>query len=401
LCDNFELELNPVNITADSIDKNNGRVEALLQSRVKEYGELIAKLSLNPKDTGDFDLQYHLQKVPLSIFNPYIINYTSFALNRGTLDLEGTWKVRKGIIKSKNHLTLIEPRQARQLKSKDTKRLPLPLIMGFIREADNVIDYQIPITGNMRNPKFHFRDVLFDLHRNIFFKLPAMPYAMHLRSIETAIEKSFVLQWPMRENQIQRGQEKFIERMVDFLVDNPRESVSISPQQYSVKEKEYITFFEAKKKYFLHVTKRSNLSFTAADEDAVNKLSIKSDLFREYLNGQVNDSLIFTVQEKCALLVGSAVINARFLQLNTERRNVFVSYFTKRKVAGQVKFSPGVNVIPHNGFSFYRIQYNGKLPESLLKAYKRSNEWDNETRKEKSKATSKEARAARSMKSQR
>jgi hypothetical protein len=401
LSEKFALELNPVNITADSIDKNDSRVKVLLQSRVKEYGELIVSLSLNPNDTGDFDLRYRLQNVPLAMFNPYMISYTSFALDRGTLGLEGVWKVRKGLIKSKNHLTLIDLRQARQLESKDTKWLPLPLIMRFIREPDNVIDYQIPITGNMRNPKFHFRDVLFDLHKNILFKLPSMPYAMQVRNIKTAMEKSFVLQWPMRGNQIRHGQEKFIERMVDFLVDNPGESVSISPQQYSVKEKEYITFFEAKKKYFLQAAKRNELSFTAADEDAVNKLSIKSDLFTKYLNGQVNDSLIFTIEEKCVLLVGSAVIHAKFLQLSTERRNMFMSYFIKRKVENQVKFSPGVNVIPHNGFSFYQIQYNGKLPKSLLKAYKRSNEWDELTRKGKSRKAPNEAPEGRSVKLQR
>ena len=46
----------------------------------------------------------------------------------------------------------------------------MPLIMTFIRERGNVIDYEIPITGNLKDPKFHLSDVIFDLLGNIFVK---------------------------------------------------------------------------------------------------------------------------------------------------------------------------------------------------------------------------------------
>ena len=44
----------------------------------------------------------------------------------------------------------------------------------------------------------------------------------------------------------------------------------------------------------------------------------------------------------------------------------------------QIKFSPPVNVIPYNGFSFYKIEYNDKFPKSLIKAYRQVNELDEE-----------------------
>ena len=30
------------------------------------------------------------------MFNPYLITYTSFPLDRGTIELNGTWNVRNG-----------------------------------------------------------------------------------------------------------------------------------------------------------------------------------------------------------------------------------------------------------------------------------------------------------------
>ena len=60
-------------------------------------------------------------------------------------------------------LVIIDPRVTKRLRNKDKQWIPLPLIMAFIRERGNVIDYEIPITGNLKNPKFHFHDVLVDL----------------------------------------------------------------------------------------------------------------------------------------------------------------------------------------------------------------------------------------------
>ena len=53
-------------------------------------------------------------------------------------------------------------RLSKRIKNDDMNWIPMPLVMAFIRERGNVIDYEIPISGNLKNPKFHFRDVVFD-----------------------------------------------------------------------------------------------------------------------------------------------------------------------------------------------------------------------------------------------
>ena len=89
ISEKFALELNPLNVIADSIDKNHNRVNVSLKSDIKPYGNISVALSINPKDSSDFDLQYHFQKLPVSMFNPYIISSTSFTLDRGTLEFKG------------------------------------------------------------------------------------------------------------------------------------------------------------------------------------------------------------------------------------------------------------------------------------------------------------------------
>jgi uncharacterized protein DUF748/AsmA-like protein len=379
----FTADLSPLNVTADSIDKNHQWVNVFLKSGIKPYGNAAVTLRISPKQSADFDIQYHFQKLPVSIFNPYIISYTSFPLDRGTIGLNGAWHVRNRVIQSNNHLLIIDPRVASRFRNKDTKWIPMPLIMAFIRNYGNVIDYEIPISGDLKKPKFHWHDVIFDLLGNMFVKPITTPYIIDVRTTETEIEKSLTLKWQMRNSSLSHNQEKFIKKIANFLAENPEASITVYPQHYTLKEKEYILFFEAKKKYFLLLNPKSKQSFSKADSEYVTKMSVKDSFFVHYLNRQIKDPMVFTIQEKCSRFIDSTTVNIKFNQLNKERANVFMSFFKEMKAEKQIKIAAGQSVIPYNGFSFYKIEYKNKFPEDLLKAYQKMNELnDEEPRKE-------------------
>ena len=94
-------------------------------------------------------------------------------------------------------------------------------------------------------------------------------------------------------------------------------------------------------------------------------MSVKDSLFVLYLNRHIKDSLIFTIQEKCTTIIDSSFINAKFNQLIKERETAVNSYFKKRGVDKRIKISKNENVIPYNGFSFYKIEYHGEIPEVI------------------------------------
>ncbi|MDP1622668.1 MAG: DUF748 domain-containing protein [Bacteroidales bacterium] len=378
ISEKFTADLNPLNFFADSIYKSQNRVQASLKSGIKPFGDVTVTLSINPKDSLDFDIQYHLQKVPVTLFNPYLITYTSYPLDRGTIEINGTWRVRNAMIQSDNHVVIIDPRRTNRVRRKDSKWLPLPLIMSLIRERGNVIDYEIPITGDLKDPKFHLHDVLMDVVENIFVKPSTAPYRLEVKNLETEIEKALTLKWVMRQNSILHSQEKFIKRLVDYLVDYPKASLAVYPIQYAEKEIEYISFFEAKKKYFLATNTSDKQGFNEEDSIQVDKMSVKDSLFINYLNNQVSDTMLFTVQDKCRNLIGTVAINAMFIRLIRERENAFILYFKEKSVEKRVKIHSGENDIPYNGFSYFKIDYIGELPVHLLKAYRKMNEVNDE-----------------------
>jgi len=383
LSEKFTIELNPFTFIADSVDKTHKRVNFNLSSGIKPYGNLVFNVSINPKDSSDFDLNYSFQKLPLSMFNPYLIKYTSFPLDRGSIETKGTWNVRNGRIKSNNHLVIIDPRIGSRLKNENSKWIPMQFIMFLVRERGNVIDYEIPIAGNWNDPNFHFKDAIFDMFQNIFVKPITTPYRIEVKRIETKIEKALTLKWPMNSSALTSKQKNFLEKMVVFLEENPSASINIQPNNYIEKEKEYILFFEAKKLYFMNSNNKKAESLNKSDLITINKMSIKDSLFTQYLNAKINGYMIFTVQEKCILLIGENKINSIYTTLSNEREKVFMHYFIDKKKEKRVTILKKKIVIPLNGFSFLKIEYKGEFPGYLITAHQKMNELNNEVPRDK------------------
>ena len=365
----FSAALNPVSIKADSVDSKKNWVKGFLKSAIKPFGSVTASVSMNPKNDKDFNLTYKLQNVAAASANPYLITFTSFPLDRGVIEISGNWRVRNDIIQSTNHFLVFDPRLTDRIRKEDTRRVPMPLIMSFILERGNIIDYQIPITGNMNNPKFHLNDVIKDAIGNIFFKSSSREYKMKVINVNKKTERSLSLKWAMRQINLSETEEAFVKKIAEFLKDNPQAKIIVHPFYYAEKEKEYILFFEAKKKYFLNRNKKRESSMTEKDSLSIDKMNPKNSSFVKYLDNYTRDTMLFTIQDKCSRLVNTAAVNRKFNQLVKNRQEVFLKHFKENQTENQVKIYAYRNTIPFNGFSYFKIDYKGSIPDSVMSAY--------------------------------
>jgi hypothetical protein len=378
----FTVAADPLTLTADSIDKNHKRMNVALKTAIKPYGDLNVSLSLDPNNYGNFNVAYNIEKIPLPMFNPYLISYTSFPLDRGALEFHGALNVVENNIQSNNHLLILDPRVGKRLKKhQDAKWLPVPFIMSIVRANSGVIDISVPIAGNMKDPKFKLGGAILTIVENLFVKPLTAPYIFHVKDEEQKVEKFLTLRWETRKSTLRYGEERFLDKMDEFLRENPQAGIIVSPLEYTDKEKEYILFFEAKKKYFYH--DRKSKVMTDDDSMVIDKMSIKDSTFGHYLNKLIGDTPMFTIQEKCKwYLGGEGIVTARYNELLKNRKNSFLSYFDE-ETRKRISIATPKAIIPYNGFSIYRIDYKGDVPQKLRDAYEEISDLDEENPRKK------------------
>lgn len=369
IAEKFHIAIDPLNITSDSIDKQNRRVNVKFNGRLQPYGRFAATLSMNPENEENFDFAYEFRDVSAPMFNPYIATFTSYQLDRGTIEMHGEWHVNNSRINSLNHFLVIDPQDTKRVRGKDTKWIPLPLIMSFVRERGSVIDYQIPVKGDLNDPEFKIWDIISDLLRNILVKPPTTPYRLEVRNVENKIEKIMRVTWKMRQYRIEEGQDRFMKNISDFLKKNPEAHLVIQPVFHVAKEKENLLLFEAKKKYFFLSRNEKVGPLSKDDSMKVEKLSSKDSSFIRFLDRSLKNSELLSLQEKCSRFVEREVVENSYDNLVKFRREAFLQQFEKDGTAKRIDFLEIQNKIPYNWFSYYEINYKGDIPESLAEAF--------------------------------
>lgn len=369
IAEKFTFLVNQLNVKADSVDKQNKNLKIITTAKIHPSGNINIDINMDPKNEKNFDLSYEFRDVPATMFNPYILTYTSYQLDRGTIEMHGTWNVRDNNISSLNHFLVIDPRETEKVKGKDTKWVPMPLIMAVVEERGGVIDYQIPVKGSIDDPSFNLWDVITDIVRNILVKPPTTPYGIQVRNLQEEVQKTLAVKWKMRQVQIEKDQEKFVEGISDFLKKNPEAYIIVEPVYHVEKEMENILLFEAKKKYFFESRGKKVTALERRDSMEVEKLSSRDPAFLSHLEKHVNNPELLTLQEKCYSYIGREYVQERFHDLVELREKEFLSFFEKDKTQDRVDMQEPLDLFPYDWFSFFEINYRGDLPESLKEAY--------------------------------
>lgn len=372
----FLVGLIAFNAHADSVEKSRKRIELFVHSDIRPYGDLRVILSINPKDTGNFDLDYRFREIAMSSFNAYMITHTSFPIDRGILNFSGEWHVSDGAINSENHLVLLDTRVSDRVKTNDITWIPMPLVLALIDERGNSIDYEIPITGNLNDPNFHLSDVLLDLLKNIFVKPVTTPYRMEVKNVEQKLEQSLAMPWDVQQHSLTSAQEDFISEMVDFLKAEPNAQITVQPVVHEELENEIILMFEAKKLFLISAGEISAEAFSDKDSLRVVKLSIKDPAFIQFLKAQTTDKYLYPLQHQAAKMISTESLAHKLNLLNQSRRTAFLQAFEKANVSGRVNFTEALNKIPFNGFSYFDITYSGGIPDYLKEAMIKLNEFN-------------------------
>lgn len=111
------------------------------------------------------DLEGQLRSVDLHSLTAYTRQALGYDINTGSLDADIDLAISSGTIDAMNRLTLrnlqvkvADEKEAQQLQRKLS--MPLDTALNMLRDGDDHIRLDLPVTGDIRDPKFELDDVI-------------------------------------------------------------------------------------------------------------------------------------------------------------------------------------------------------------------------------------------------
>jgi hypothetical protein len=133
---------------------------------------------LSPRFKNDAtDLKITSKDIDLTPFGPYFGKYVGFALEKGKLDLDLTYKVAQRHVDAQNLVRVDQLTLGEETHSPDATKLPVKLGLAILQDRDGLIELDVPVDGNVDDPDFRLGKVIWRAVGNIFAKLVTAPFA--------------------------------------------------------------------------------------------------------------------------------------------------------------------------------------------------------------------------------
>lgn len=148
--------------------RNQVRVKATLTGGAQLNVDYTGSLNLK-RDNSRMNLK--LTGVRLTDFDAICRNYTGYPLESGVLSMESRMEVTGGKLKGNNKIVIDQPKVGKKERFSKAKYKNIPVRAGvdLLRSAQNMIVLDVPVTGDVTNPKFKLGKVIGRALLKMFF----------------------------------------------------------------------------------------------------------------------------------------------------------------------------------------------------------------------------------------
>ncbi len=342
--DKFTYDMEELQLQSGRIDSKSDSVSFDVSLLANRSGRMNAHLAFDPRDYQNMAINYTVKNMRISDFNPYSKFYVAHAFVEGMLNYSNSTRIHNGMLKSSNVLDIKKIEISRRIKGKGLYALPLRLAVALLRDGNGNVNLDIPVEGNLKDPKYKLGKVIWQILKNIVVKAATAPFKM-LANLFGGNEKELeYVPFDYLQQQFDNRQMKNLDFLAKSLEAKPEMNLSLVQIASREREKEMLAMAEAKKRFYTAtVNPSAKDSMTAVDLKALDKISNRDSLFTLWLNQQLlpQDMSLMPNEDKTLKLLGEPLLNQQVDSLFSRRNQLLYNYFVnERKVdAKRVKIT--------------------------------------------------------------
>lgn len=175
---------------ATGIEKLNGQITGLdsrdvasarvaLKGVVAPAGEVSISGRMNPLASNlSLDMALQFRQLELSALTPYAARFAGYRIDRGKLDVDLRYKIQQRALEAENKVVLRQLRLGDKVDSPEAIGIPLKLAVAILRDVDDNIDIDLPLSGSLDNPEFAIGPIIWKTFLNLLTRAVTAPFSV-------------------------------------------------------------------------------------------------------------------------------------------------------------------------------------------------------------------------------
>ncbi|WP_020587516.1 DUF748 domain-containing protein [Desulfobacter curvatus] len=227
--------------------RGNTHAQLVLKGVHGGYAPLDITGQVDPlKDNRFVDLTISFKNIELPKFNVYSKKFLGYEIEKGKLILDLHYNIDQDKLNSSNRVLFDQLTLGKKVDSKDATSLPIEFAISLLKNSKGEIDLDLPITGDISDPKFHFGKVVGTVLRNFIMGIVTAPFKFlgNLVGVGSGQDLGYVTFDPGKSRLGQAQKEK-LDKLITVLGKKPSlklEIMSLYNNRYDGEQLRYEAF---------------------------------------------------------------------------------------------------------------------------------------------------------------
>ena len=163
-------------VTAISSDPRS-RTSVKFEGRVGAYGQTTVEGRISPFAPTEFtDITVLFRNIAMQPLSPYSATFAGRKIASGSLNLKLEYKIHNNELLGDHKVVLKRFTLGERVEAPDAIRLPLDLAIALLTDTEGKIDVEVPVRGNVDDPKFRYGKVIRKAIVNLITKIVTSPF---------------------------------------------------------------------------------------------------------------------------------------------------------------------------------------------------------------------------------
>ena len=191
---NFSADIKQLNGTIKGLSSDpNARAQIALEGKLGEFSPVTINGESQPFAFDRYtDIEMRFEDIPLPVLNPYSGTFAGFNIARGMLTTELAYHIENRALDADHHIVIEQLEWGEATGSKKAVTLPIRLATSLLKDANGVIDLDIPVNGTLDDPEFRIAPIVWQIVRNLIVKVVSAPFKFLGSLFAGAEEAKFV-----------------------------------------------------------------------------------------------------------------------------------------------------------------------------------------------------------------
>jgi hypothetical protein len=311
--------LSEINVSVDPVNSVNPIGAITATATLQETGTLNAKATFDPKNIRNVQVDMTVDQLALNHLDPYGRWYAAHPLEDGLMHFVTRTVVTDGRLDSQNHLRVDKLKVGKKVDDHDPEIhvLPLRLAAGLLKDVNGVVELNVPVKGDLKDPKFKVWPIVWQIFKDLLVKAATAPGRLLMRAIQGVDEEDLErVRFNLMQAAPDKTQEKTLRQLAKALKTKPELHVALITLVDHEQEVQEVAIYHAKKEFLFPEKERID----GADSARIEVLSTRDSLFTGYVNGRTANMEGRSLHERCTALVGVATANAVAAEIEAARK---------------------------------------------------------------------------------